>query len=51
MTDICYYCSKKSIATEKLDKKELKELELSCCQINFKKGDKIIRIISDKRQE
>lgn len=42
MNDICYNCSKKSIATGKLDKKELKELELSCCQINFKKGDKII---------
>ncbi len=40
--DICYYCLQKSIATEKLNRKELKELELSCSQISFKKGDKII---------
>lgn len=42
MTDICYYCLKKSIATEKLDKKELKELGRSCSQVKLRKGDKIM---------
>lgn len=42
MTDICYYCMKKSKATGKLDQKQLEKLGHSCNQVEFQKGDKIM---------
>jgi len=42
MTDICYYCKKKSKATGKLDQKELEILGHSCNQVIFQKGDTIM---------
>ncbi len=42
MKDVCYYCLQKSIATEKLNKKELEEFEHSCNRVKLKKGDKIL---------
>ncbi len=42
MSDICYYCLKKSKAGIKLDQKELEKLNHSCNQVVFQKGDKIM---------
>ena len=40
--DICRFCNKKSIATEKLDQIELEKLGNNCNQVLFQKGDKIM---------
>ena len=40
--DFCYYCIKKSKATDKLDQNELRKLGQNCNQVLFNKGDKIM---------
>lgn len=42
MNDICQYCKNKSIATGKLDQKELEKLGHSCNQVVFQKNDRIM---------
>ncbi len=42
MTDLCFFCKRKSKATGKLDQKELEKLGQSCNQVVFQKGDKIM---------
>lgn len=42
MLDICRYCTKKSPATKKLCEDDLQKLGDSCCQVTFRKGERIM---------